>query len=276
MSGTRDVAAASASSSTSAAGHTPDRCRLTDVAQPNLNDFRRPAPREAVSVEVAQIVIDHLLSGRIRPGERLPSERDLAAALSVGRSAVREALSALHLLGVLEVRPGGGHYLRGIASELLPKVIEWGLLLGEKQPLDLLEARAALEVRAAYLAAQRRASETIDALRQHFHDIEDHADDGAAELVDDDLAFHETLIRATQNTVLLEVWSSLRALLRVWIMRVIDHQGGTGNFRHEHEAILRAVEAGEPIAAATAMHAHMDATMRRLREVISVTGNATG
>lgn len=249
---------------------------MNHVAQKDLSAFRRPAPRESVSVEVARIVIDHLLSGRIRPGERLPSERELAAALSVGRSAVREALSALKLLGVLEVRPGGGHYLRGIASELLPKVIEWGLLLGEKQPLDLLEARAALEVRAAYLAAQRHERETIDALRQHFHQIEDHTDGGAAELAEGDLAFHETLVGASENIVLLEVWFSLRALLRVWITRVASHQEGTWKFRSEHAAILRAIEAGKPLAAAEAMHAHMDGATRRLREVIKLNNDESG
>jgi GntR family transcriptional repressor for pyruvate dehydrogenase complex len=249
---------------------------LGAVAKPDTTDFRRPAPREAVSSEVAQIVIDYLLSGRIHPGERLPSERDLGAALSVGRSAIREALSALKLLGVLEVRQGGGHYLRGVTSELLPKVIHWGLLIGEKQPLELLEARAALEVRAAYLAAQRHDSETIKTLRKHFDHIKDHASKGGAELADDDLAFHETLVRTSDNAVLLEVWFSLRALLRVWIIRVIEQQRSPRNFLQEHRAILRAIEAGDPAAAAAAMHTHMDRATDRLRAVIESGAEATG
>lgn len=246
------------------------------MAKPDLSEFRRPAPREAVSSEVAQIVIDHLLSGRIRPGERLPSERDLGEALVVGRSAIREALSALKLLGILEVRQGGGYYLRGVTSELLPKVIHWGLLIGEKQPLELLEARAALEVRAAYLAAQQHDPDTIKSLRQRFQHIREDAKRAGTALADDDLAFHETLVRATGNSVLLEVWYSTRALLRVWIIRVIEHQKGTRNFLQEHRAVLRAIESGDPLAAAAAMHAHMDRAITRLREVINDNGGVEG
>ena len=79
-------------------------------------------------MEIARRLLDYFLSGEVEPGERIPSERRLAESLGVGRSLVREALKSLHLLGLLEVRQGDGTYLKRTDSELLPQVIEWGLL----------------------------------------------------------------------------------------------------------------------------------------------------
>src|SRR3712207_5631910 len=84
----------------------------------------------AVSL-VATKLLDLFTSGSVAPGTRLPPERQLAAALEVGRSAVREALAALEILGVVDVRPGSGTYVRGTVSELLPQTLRWGILMGE-------------------------------------------------------------------------------------------------------------------------------------------------
>lgn len=83
--------------------------------------------REGLPQEIARKLIDYILSGEVAPGTRMPSERQLASDLGVGRSAVREALKSLGLLGLVEVRQGDGTYLRKPDSDLLPRVIEWGL-----------------------------------------------------------------------------------------------------------------------------------------------------
>jgi GntR family transcriptional repressor for pyruvate dehydrogenase complex len=104
--------------------------------------------------EVARRLMDLFTSGSIEPGTRLPPERHLAATLEVGRSAVREALAALEILGIVDVRPGSGTYLRGTASELLPQTLRWGLLIGQKSTAELLELRSGLEI---YVARSRPA-----------------------------------------------------------------------------------------------------------------------
>ena len=109
--------------------------------------------REPVSNEVAQVLLRHLVSGEYEPGQRLPPERALADSLNVGRSLIREALKALTLLGLIEVRPGDGTYLRRRPSDLLPASFEWGLLLGENQLEDVIEARRELEIVLAGFAA---------------------------------------------------------------------------------------------------------------------------
>ena len=105
--------------------------------------------------EVARRLMDLFTGGSIEPGTRLPPERQLAATLGVGRSAVREALAALEILGIVDVRAGSGTYLRGTASDLLPQTLRWGLLIGRRSTSDLLDVRSGLEIYAARLAARR-------------------------------------------------------------------------------------------------------------------------
>ena len=92
--------------------------------------------QDTVPIQIARKLLEYLLKGNLRPGDRLPSERKLAEALGVGRSAVREALKSLTLLGLVAVRQGHGSFLKSTESDLLPQAIEWGLLLGVKKTRD--------------------------------------------------------------------------------------------------------------------------------------------
>src|SRR5262245_1397881 len=96
------------------------------------------APREPANVELTRQLVNYLSSGDLQPGQKLPGERALSEALGVGRAALREALKSLILLGLLEQRQGDGTYLTRSPSDLLPKVIEWGLLLGTHEIRDLI------------------------------------------------------------------------------------------------------------------------------------------
>src|SRR3954452_10864937 len=142
--------------------------------------------------EVARRLLDLFTSGSIEPGTRLPPERQLAATLEVGRSAVREALAALEILGIVQVRPGSGTYLRGNASELLPQTLRWGLLIGERNTAELLELRSGLEIYVARLAAERLTDKQLASLGQHVERMRASVGDLAA-FVKADLAFHHEL-----------------------------------------------------------------------------------
>src|ERR1035437_4657487 len=115
--------------------------------------------REPISSEITRRLFDILVSGKVRLGSRLPSERKLAEALAVGRSHVRQAIKSLTVLGLIDVCQGDGTYLKRTDSPLLPQAIEWGLLLGAKRVTDLVEARHQLEVLPAGLAAERPTDE---------------------------------------------------------------------------------------------------------------------
>ena len=115
--------------------------------------------------QVAHRLLELFTGGELEVGTRLPPERQLAASLGVGRSAVREALAALEILGIVDVRPGSGTYLRGAASDLLPQTLRWGLMIGEKNTAQLIELRAGLESYTARLAAGRVDAAQLETLR---------------------------------------------------------------------------------------------------------------
>lgn len=222
-----------------------------------------PIKREPVATQVARRLVEYLLSGAVEPGTRMPSERQLAEAFGVGRSAMREAIKALSLIGLVEVRQGDGTYLRKADSALLPEVIEWGLLLGERRTMDLVEARQEIEIIIAGLAARRRTDKDIEDLRRILHRMEETT--VPSSFVEADVAFHMRLADASDNLVLRDIHSSVQALLRTWIGRVLAAEGSREPSYLEHVPIFEAIVAGDSEAAERAMKAHMSSAAGRLR-----------
>lgn len=219
-------------------------------------------PAEPASAHVARALLEYILSGHIGAGEKLPSERQLSEALGVGRSIVREAIKSLGLLGLVEFRHGGGTYLRSTESELLPRVIEWGLLLGERRVVDLVEARRHLEIAMARLAAERRSAEQLEAIEQALEAMR--VAKTPAEFTDADVEFHLSFGRASNNGVLANMHASIASLLRVWILRVMTAADSFEPSFAEHEPILRAIRARDAEAAAAAVADHLERASARL------------
>ncbi|HET9662439.1 MAG TPA: FadR/GntR family transcriptional regulator [Thermomicrobiales bacterium] len=225
-----------------------------------------PIKREPVATQVARKLVEYLLSGAVEPGARMPSERKLAEAFGVGRSAMREAIKSLSLIGLVEVRQGDGTYLRKADSALLTEVIEWGLLLGERRTMDLVEARQELEIVLAGLAARRRTEQDIEDMRRSLQRMKQAT--AGSSFVEADVQFHMRLAEAAGNLALRDIHSSVQALLRTWIGRVLATPGSLEPSYLEHVPILDAIVAGDPRAAQGAMEAHMTSAAGRLRETL--------
>jgi len=219
--------------------------------------------RVPISSEVTRRLLDFLISGQIKPGERLPSERNLAESLGVGRSHVREAIKSLAVLGLIDVRQGDGTYLKRVDSPLLPLAIQWGLLLGAKQSHDLVEARSQLEMLVASLAAERRDAVALEEMRRHLEIMHTTTDHDV--FVEADVAFHLQITQAAGNQSLLQIMRSIRGLLEVWISRVAHAPGTRPVTWAEHAAVFEAIQRSDPVAARRAMQAHMDGARERLR-----------
>lgn len=215
--------------------------------------------------EVARRLLDLFTSGEISPGTRLPPERQLAATLEVGRSAVREALAALEILGIVDVRPGSGTYLRGEASELLPQTLRWGLLIGERNTRQLLELREGLEIYVARLAAQRADDESIAHLDADIVRMRE-ARDNLAAFARADLDFHHQLAQTADNDTVTDLLHVVRSLLQVYADRAVRDPSHAEVAIREHEEVLTAVRRRDADAAASAMAAHMATAAVRLSE----------
>lgn len=217
----------------------------------------------SVAAEVAERLMGVFTSGQIAPGTRLPSERSLAASLGVGRSAIREALAALEILGIVIVRPGSGTYLRGGASELLPRTLSWGLMLGEPRTRELAELRSGLEVQAAEQAAARISDESIERMAGFVETMNRSTDDFEA-FKEADSAFHREIALASGNTVLEDILQSIRSLLRIWMDRGLRDEEQAVEAAREHSAVFEAIRSRDPEAARRVMQVHMATATGRL------------
>lgn len=213
--------------------------------------------------EVARRLMDLFTSGDLEPGTRLPPERQLSVTLGVGRSAVREALAALEILGIVDVRPGSGTYLRGTASDLLPQTLRWGLLIGRRSTDDLLDVRSGLEIYSARLAGSRADSDDISRLADSLARMRA-ADADLAAFARADAAFHDALARAAGNDALVDLLHVVRSLLQVYADRAVHDADAARLAIAEHDAVFRAVEAKDEDAAASAMAVHMATAAARL------------
>lgn len=229
-----------------------------------LESVLTPVATASVTREVAAKLLDYLSSGNIEPGGRLPSERKLAETMRVGRSAIRETLAALEVLGVIDTRPGSGTYLRGHSTDLLPTVINWGLALGQPRTLALVEARSELELITVRLAAERATPEDIARLKVHIEKMTEQQGDLSA-FIEADVAFHLEVADTARNLVLADILHSVRSLLRVWVERAVKAEGSTSGTLAEHLAIFRAIQQSDPESAVLAMKAHMNSAGARLR-----------
>lgn len=238
--------------------------RTPSQAVDPLDLLRRDAQgSRSPSGSVASRLLDVLLGDSMRPGDRLPSERRLTEAMGVGRSAIREAISALEVLGVVETRAGSGTYLRASTSELLPQTLSWSLLVDQDATEDLAVVRGALERSAAQEAARTPAADQVARLEELVAAQEAARGDAAA-YIEADMAFHQHLAAMAGNPILAALLSTSRSLLRVWFERGVEDPADIDVAIREHRAVCEAIAARDPQAAASAMESHMRTAAERL------------
>ncbi|MHB8490532.1 MAG: FadR/GntR family transcriptional regulator [Candidatus Dormibacteria bacterium] len=226
--------------------------------------------RETDAADLSQHLIDLLLSGAVAAGAKFPSERELATACGVGRSVVRDALKSLDLLGIVQIRPGDGTYARAVESDLLARVIEWGLLLRRPRVLDLIEARGHLERALAGMAASRRSDNELSELGRLLAGMRAAA--SSDDFVAADLGFHLMVARAAHNQVLSDVVTGLQSLLTVWMARVLAAAADASvSSYEEHVPIFESIRMGDPESASAAMKTHLDSAASRLISGLSDT-----
>jgi GntR family transcriptional repressor for pyruvate dehydrogenase complex len=223
--------------------------------------------REGASIEISRQLLDYLLSGRVQPGQRLPPERRLAEMFGVGRSVVREALKSLTLLGLLEVRPGNGTYVKGTDAEVLPQTIEWGLVIGTRHVLDLVEARHHLEVILAGLASRQLDGVAIQDLRSRLDEAKREQRDAARFRVAE-AAVLRGIGETADNEVLNAALTTIRSLLQVWLTRVPHSQARANAILEALESAVEAIAHGDADEAKSAMAEYSDRASKGLKGVL--------
>lgn len=210
-----------------------------------------------------------IVTGELRPGQRLPPEKELSESLGLSRNSLREAVKALELIRVLDVRRGDGTYVTSLEPAVLLEAVSFVVDMHQDQSLvDLLEVRRILEPAAAVLASARATPEDVEGLRVLMQDVD--ADTGIEELVAHDLHFHATIATIGGNQYLsglLDALSSKTVRVRVW--RGLTQSGSTRHTLDEHEAIVDAISRRDPQLVQSLVTAHVEGVERWVRRSLA-------
>jgi len=200
----------------------------------------------ALTDEAIEKIKSMIVSGTLRAGDRLPREADLAADLGLSRSSLREAVKALSLMNILDVRRGDGTYVTSLQPPLLLEALSFIVdFHRDGTVLEFLEVRRILEPEAAAMAAGRISAAEVAGLRGLLDSLG--PDPEVEDLVANDLEFHRRIVACSGNSVLsslLESMSGPTTRARVW--RGLTQAGARARTLAEHRAILEALAAHQP------------------------------
>jgi GntR family transcriptional regulator, transcriptional repressor for pyruvate dehydrogenase complex len=218
-----------------------------------LPDALRPVSRPRLYEQLAERLLDHIRDSGLTAGDRLPAERELAERLQVSRNSLKQATIALEVQGIIETRHGGGTYFR--RSSRRPEKI--GALLDRKRRLpEILEAREAVEVKLAELAALRRTQADLDAMQQAIDEMARAVEGGdAADQADRD--FHWRVVVAGGSGTLASFYKQIGPEILEVRLESLRQPGRPTSSLAQHRGILEAIEVGDPKRAADAVRRHI-------------------
>ena len=222
----------------------------------------------ALTDEAILRIKEMIVSGQLKPGDRLPREADLAEALGLSRNSLREAVRALALINILDVRQGDGTYVTSLDPQLLLDALTFVVDFHQDDSvLEFLRVRRILEPAAAAMAAQRVTAEQIAAMQEIVTASQREATT-PEETLAFDIEFHRHVGAASGNSVLSSLIEGLSAptnRARIWRGRT--QEGAQERTAAEHQTIIDALSVGEPDLAHAAMVAHVAGVETWLRMV---------
>lgn len=217
---------------------------------------------------------DEILEGRLKRGDQIESDRELAKKLNVGRSAVREALKVLDVLGMIDIRLGQGTYITSRETNFFSVPLSWSLFLDGAQVKSILQVRGALELRAVQLAAQCEDKNKLDKLTDIYYRMQktfqeskdtDNLQHALQETLNADIEFHTCIAECSGNPIILSMLTTIRNFLkRVSGTGMVDAEQLQAVVE-EHQKLYGAIISGNVDAATETMMKHLAASMARYK-----------
>ncbi len=236
-----------------------------------MNEIFSPVEHSRTADDVVGQIEMLILEGVVRPGDRLPGERDLARQFDVSRPIVRDALKALEGRGLVATRPGGGTHVSDVIGEVFAPPVMDLIAQNRKAASDYLEYRREVEGIAAELAARRATDDDRALLGAIMKRMEQaHARGEFDEEVAIDVEFHNAIGECAHNIVLLHTLRSCYRLLAdgVFLSRTLIYRapGAQDELLAQHRAIFDAVTAGDAATARQAARDHIDYVERAMND----------
>lgn len=216
-----------------------------------------PSAPVSVSTFVMRSILSAIVSGRLKSGETLPTEAELAQQLSVGISSVREALSALQGMGVISVRHGSGRIVRGLTFSAISDVRVADAAVSGELLLQVTEVRQLLEAHSIRYATTHASPAALEEIRESVEAMELAVERGEMG-VEEDGEFHLAIARSTGNLALVLLQESLNSLMNMIRYKSHAQEGRPAQAAREHRAIFTAVLSGNTELAEQLLQAHLD------------------
>lgn len=219
--------------------------------------------------------IKHLIAeGKLKPGDKLLAERDLADRFQVSRASVREAIRTLEMLGIIDIRPGEGTFVRGTETDDIIRPLAMFLAVERNSLLDMFEMRRIFETATASLAAQRATFEELDQIESMLANMRERLNLQDSEKGEEfDAAFHYAVAEATHNSLLTKLFKTVseefakaNSVARRQLYQ--DNVQNAQRIIDQHSEILQAIRSGSPQKASEAMLAHLNFAEGELRKWI--------
>jgi DNA-binding FadR family transcriptional regulator len=213
-----------------------------------------------VYMKIVEQVQDLIKDGKLKPGDKLPPEHILAEKFGTSRPSVREALSALEILGVIESRGGKGNFIKdNLNSPLYER--RFKELEEEESPFELLEVRKVVETEIAGLAAEKATSEDIREIEEALDKMKNALDD-TPRVMEFDREFHIAIAKAAHNSILFQMMNYLADGLKESLWVNIKEKswalpGHPQKYLEEHTKLLEAIKKGDKKAARRTMYSHL-------------------
>jgi GntR family transcriptional regulator, transcriptional repressor for pyruvate dehydrogenase complex len=213
----------------------------------------RPLERSRLYEEVGERLAEFVSESRMAPGDQFPAERELAHRLGVSRTSVRQSFVVLQALGFVDIRHGEGAFLRRTRGfgESLTKLLE-----RRRRLPDVLEAREALEVKLADLAAAHRSEDDLKAMNAALTQMEREIITGGLG-TEGDAAFHHAIALAARNQILLHLIEAMAEVIQESRVESLSEPGRPQRSLEAHRRILAAIQSRSTELAAEAMRQHL-------------------
>lgn len=210
---------------------------------------------------IAEQIKEQIVSGGLKPGEKLPSTKELSERFQAGRSTVREALSALKAMGLVEIHQGEGSYVRSVESQDVGLPEFDSLLMSKETVMELIEARKALEIAGAGMAAEKRTDEDLRKFEAVLQRMEEHLGD-EEEGERSDIEFHLILSEATHNSIIVRLIDSISSQMQTAIretrrLEMYSNRQVSIRLWQEHQAVYEAIRVRNAAAAQEEMKRHL-------------------
>lgn len=243
------------------------------VAGEGLELKLKPVKRSTLSDAIVEQIKSLIVEGDLKPGDRLPPERELSEMLKVGRTSVREALKALSSIGVI-TRSREGTFVAVDSRTFFQEPLNYRLALLRTNILELFEARQIIEAELAGLAAMRANQEDIEDIERLFRQMDAGMEKDVDSFIRADLDFHLALAQAAQNSVMVELLQTVKVLLAEQMEAVV--KGSPAIIRRSlgfHRRVLEAIKKRDPEEARRGMKEHLDDVGKVLRDILAQQGN---